>query len=133
MTVAHRFIGLSIVVALVYLAVYGLVGRVAGRHEVGRPFWGVLYYTETVLVVQIIAGIVLLFMGRRVGGSGFDLHYVYGSVFPLLVILVGRLYALRRDDRDYIPIAWAGFIGFGLTFRALQTGCGLDLACLGLG
>lgn len=124
-TTAHLYIGISIVAALLYLAVYGTVARVAGRHEVGRPFWGVLYYTETVLVIQILAGIVLLFMGRRVGGAGFDLHYVYGSVFPFAVILVGRLYALRRDDRDYVPIAWAGFIAFGLTARALMTGLGI--------
>lgn len=123
--IAHRYIGISIVVALLYLAVYGVVARIAGRHEVGRPFWGVLYYTETVLVIQIIAGTILLFMGRRVGGSGFDLHYLYGSLFPFVVILGGRLYALRRDDRDYVPIAWAGFIAFGLTTRALMTGLGI--------
>ncbi len=121
----HLYVGVSIVVGLLYLAVYGLGARIGGKHEVGRPFWGVLYYTETVLAIQILVGIALLFMGRRVGGSGFDLHYVYGSVFPFIVILVGRLYALRREDRDYIPIAWAGFIAFGLTARALMTGLGI--------
>lgn len=121
----HRFVGISIVAALLYLAVYGLGARIGAKRKVGRPFWGVLYYTETVLVIQIIVGIVLLVMGRRVGGSGFDLHYVYGSVFPFIVILVGRLYAMRREERDYIPIAWAGFVAFGLTARALMTGLGI--------
>lgn len=120
----HRYIGISIVVALLYLAVYGLIARIARREEVGRPFWGVLYYTETVLVIQIVVGIVLLVMGRRIG-RGFDLHYLYGSVFPFLVLLGGRLYSLRRESRDYVPIALGGFIAFGLTSRALMTGLGI--------
>ncbi|MBW3560930.1 MAG: hypothetical protein KY437_00365 [Actinobacteria bacterium] len=121
----HRYIGLSIVVALLYLALYGLIARIARREEVGRPFWGVLYYTETVLVVQIVVGVVLLLMGRRVGGSGFHLHYLYGSVFPFVVLLGGRLYSMRREHHDYVPIALGGFIAFGLTSRALMTGLGI--------
>lgn len=129
-TVIHRYVGLSIVIGLVYLAMYGVGARLLRREAVGRPFWAVLYYTETVLVIQVVVGIVLLLLGRRTGAGGFDLHYIYGSVFPVLVLLGGRLYSLRRETRDYVPIAWAGFIAFGLTFRALQTACGIDLGCL---
>ncbi len=128
MSVAHRYIGWSIVVAFALIAVYGLVGRVLRRPELGRPFWGLVYYTESVLVVQVVIGVVLLFLGRRVG-TGFDLHYLYGSVFPLIAAIGGRIYNLRWEEAErehpYVPIAFGALIAFGLTTRALMTGLGL--------
>jgi heme/copper-type cytochrome/quinol oxidase subunit 4 len=126
-TTLHLYIGWSIVIGFIVLAVYGLVARLAKRDEVGRPFWGLLYYTETVLVIQIVVGLILLFMGRRVG-TGFDLHYFYGSLFPLIAVIVGRLYTIRRENDEraypYVPIALAAFVAFGLTSQALMTGLG---------
>jgi hypothetical protein len=126
-TVVHLYIGWSIVIGFLILAVYGLVARLLKREHVGRPFWGLLYYTETVLVIQLVVGIVLLLMDRRIG-TGFDLHYFYGSLFPIVTVIVGRLYTLRREQADrphaYVPIALAAFVAFGLTLQALGTGLG---------
>lgn len=124
LTAIHLYIGWSIVIGFAFLAVYGLVARLAKRPRVGRPFWGVQYYTETVLVIQIVSGIVLLLMGLRVG-VGLDRHYFYGSLFPLIVIIVGRLYTLRREDQEqaypYAPLSLADFVCFALTAQALHT------------
>jgi hypothetical protein len=127
MSTIHLYIGWTIVVAFLVIALYGLVARVMRRREVGRVFWGLQYYTETVLVIQVVVGVVLLLMGRRVG-SGFDMHYMYGAVFPLITVIVGRIYTIRREKEDrsyaYAPVALAGFIAFGLTLQALGTGLG---------
>lgn len=123
----HRWIGISIVGAFAAIWVYAAIARTFRRRQVGRAFWGLLYYSETVLVVQIVVGIVLLIMGHRIPTAGFQwLHYIYGSVFPLLAVIVGRLYSLRRGDADrpyeYVPIGYGAFVAFGLTARALMTG-----------
>lgn len=129
MSAVHRYIGWSLVIALALLALYTLVARIARRDDPGVAFWGLLYYTETVLVIQIVVGIVLLLSGRRVGSSGFHLHYVYGSLFPLIALIGGRLFTMRREDAEerhhYVPIGFGAFIAFGLTTRALMTGLGL--------
>lgn len=121
----HTIVGFSIVIAFALLTVYGTGARLVRRTSLGRLFWGLLYYSETVLVIQIVLGVVLLLLGRRIGAGGFDLHYVYGSVFPLIVLVAGRLYALRRDEYDYVPITFGAFVSFGLTARALMTGLGI--------
>ncbi len=50
---------------------------------------------------------------------------MYGSIFPLIVLVAGRLYSLRRDEYDYVPVAVGAIVAFGLTLRALQTGLGI--------
>ncbi|MFN2556496.1 MAG: hypothetical protein ABR592_06400 [Nitriliruptorales bacterium] len=122
MDTVHFYVGASLVVAFLVLAVYGGLARLFRRRGLGKLFWGVLYYTETVLVVQIGLGILLLVTGNRVGDW---LHYVYGSLFPLIAVVAGRLYALRREDYDYVPIALGAFVAFGLTIRAFMTGLGI--------
>ncbi|MGH3442533.1 MAG: hypothetical protein ACRDUY_10945 [Nitriliruptorales bacterium] len=121
----HGYVGWSIVIAFALLTVYGTTARLTRRESLGRPFWGLLYYSETVLVIQVVLGVVLLLLGRRIGAGGFHLHYVYGSVFPLIVLVAGRLYALRREVYDYVPITFGAFVNFGLTARALMTGLGI--------
>ncbi|MDQ3931816.1 MAG: hypothetical protein M3252_03125 [Actinomycetota bacterium] len=118
----HFYLGASIVVAFLVISAYGGLARLFRRPGLGRLFWGLLYYSETALVVQIVLGILLLLGGNRVGDL---LHYVYGSLFPLIALVVGRLYALRREDYDYVPIAFATFVAFGLTTRAFMTGIGV--------
>ena len=118
MNTAHLFLGWAVVVSFLVLAVYGLVARLSKREKVGRPFWGLLLYLENALVLQLIVGIVLLVMG----GRRHWLHYVYGAAFPAIVVVTGRLLSMRRETRDYVPIAWAAFVAFGLTTRALMTG-----------
>lgn len=124
----HRWIGEAIVAALVVIVLWGLVLRVLSREEAPRLFWGLQHYTENVLVLQVVLGLVLLLTGRRVvGGPLIWLHYLYGSLFPLIAIVGGRIAALRRDEREYVGLTWGAFFAFGLTLRALMTGLGIGV------
>jgi hypothetical protein len=135
-TTFHRYLGVVIVGLFVVLFLWGLTLRALRRTEAPAAMWAVQHWTENLLAVQVVTGLVLLVIGRRVVGDALIwLHYLYGSVFPLLAIIGGRIASLRREDREYLSLAWGAFFAFGLTLRALQTGCGgtvTDLAgCLG--
>jgi hypothetical protein len=129
----HRYIGFALVTAFIVLAAWGGMMRLFGRPEAPRGYWGLQHYTENFLVLQSIIGVVFLIMGRRVvGGDLVFLHYFYGSLFPLIALVGGRIAALRREEHEYVGLAWGGFIAFGLSARALMTGCGggVSLTCL---
>jgi hypothetical protein len=125
-TTFHRYLGTIIVLLFVVIMVWGLVLRLAGRTEAPNAIWGVQHWTENLLVVQTLLGIVLLVMGRRVITADplAWLHYLYGSLFPLVAVIGGRLAAIRRETREYVGLAWGAFFAFALTFRAIQTACG---------
>ncbi len=136
MTIFHRYLGAVIVVLFLVLFVWGLVLRIARRDDAPAEIWAVQHWTENLLVVQTVAGIVLLLMGRRVVADHDPviwLHYFYGSLFPLIAVVGGRIAGLRRERREYLGITWGAFFALGLTLRALQTGCvrfGEDLGAL---
>lgn len=124
----HRYIGEAIVAALAIIFLWGLVLRIMRRAEAPRALWAVQHYTENVLVLQVVLGLILLVAGRRVvGGPLIWLHYLYGSLFPLIAIVGGRIAALRREEREYVGLTWGAFFAFGLTLRALMTGLGIGV------
>ena len=136
MNLLHRYLGAAIVALFLVIMVVGVLLRLTGRRDTPTPLWAVQHWTENLLVVQTVTGVVLLFMGRRVVGEPLVwLHYFYGSLFPLIAIVAGRIAALRREVREYVGLAWGAFFALALTLRALQTACGNtfdDLArCLG--
>lgn len=126
MTTFHRYLGTIIVLLFVALMLWGLVLRLLGRTETPNAMWGAQHWTENLLVVQTVFGIVLLIMGRRVVTADplAWLHYLYGSLFPLVAVVGGRLAAIRRETREYVGLAWGAFFAFALTLRAIQTACG---------
>lgn len=133
MTTIHAWLGAALVAAFAVLTVGGLVLRLAGRAEAPTVFWGLQHWTENLLLLQTVVGVVFLLLGRRVTGIDLAfLHYFYGSLFPLVAMVGGRIAAMRRDHRDYVGLTWGAFFAFGLTLRALQTGCAgvLTLVCL---
>ncbi|MDP9022320.1 MAG: hypothetical protein M3N57_06400 [Actinomycetota bacterium] len=136
MVTAHRYLAISIIAAFLVVAVYGGLARLLRRPQVGRPFWGLQYYTETVLLVQVVVGVVLLVIGHRVPSGSLNwLHYFYGSLFPLIAVVAGRIGAIRREGAgfDYAPVALGAAVAFGLTLRAAMTGCAdSPFVCLGL-
>ncbi len=137
MTLFHRYLGALIVVLFLATMLWATVLRVMGRTETPTSLWALQHWTENLLILQIVSGIVLLVIGRRVVGPGdVWLHYLYGSVFPLVAIVGGRIAGLRRETREYVGLAWGSFFALGLTLRALQTACGdsfTELArCVGL-
>ncbi len=129
----HGWLGAAIVLAFLVIALWGLGLRLAGRDEAPTAFRALEYWTENLLAVQTVIGVVFLLLGRRVIGDDLVfLHYFYGSLFPLIAVVAGRIAALRREDHRYVGMAWGAFFAFGLTTRALMTGCGgvISLTCL---
>lgn len=129
----HGWLGAAIVLAFLVIALWGLGLRLAGRDEAPTAFRAVEYWTENLLAVQTVIGVAFLLLGRRVIGDDLVfLHYFYGSLFPLIAVVAGRIAALRRENHGYVGMAWGAFFAFGLTTRALMTGCGgvISLTCL---
>jgi heme A synthase len=124
----HRYVGYSIPTAFLILAVWALVAFVRNKNP-GGPFWTLLAAIQVVLAVQVVIGAILFLMGERPESNGPQwLHYVYGGVFPGALLVFAHRWA--RGDR-FKEIPWAvfgivAFVCFGLTFRAVQTGLGID-------
>jgi hypothetical protein len=118
MRLLHAGLGWSIVAAFGVIWVWGL-GVWIVRRGPGRYFcWMVAYVQATTLIQAVVGGILLV-----AGGRASALHYVYGAVFPVLVLLTAHV--LARDafaHRPWAPFALAAFFSFGLTLRALMTG-----------
>ena len=116
--------------------VWGLIAWIR-RKPPGEPFWRWVAVAQVVAGFQAVLGIVLLLLGRRVvtGGELSNvLHYIYG-LLPLLLFVFAHVVARAgnasiigfpegRKMAPWVPFAWASFICFGLTFRALMTGLG---------
>jgi hypothetical protein len=128
MTVFHRWLGTVIVLLFVVTMVWSLVLWSMRRDETPTGMRAMQHWTENLLVIQTIGGIILLGLGRRVvGPADAWLHMFYGSLFPLVAVVGGRLAALRREKRQNVDLAWGAFIAFALTLRAVQTACGAAL------
>jgi hypothetical protein len=60
------------------------------------------------------------------GGREPLLHYLYGAVFPALVLVVCHVFTRGLEKPPYhLFFTWGAFFVFGLTARALMTGLGL--------
>jgi hypothetical protein len=117
----HRYVGYVVVGIFSIGWIFGLVLWVSKR-EAGDWFWRWLVAAQVIAVLQAIAGVVLLLLGRR---PTTWLHLVYG-LGPLVILAIAHV--LARDEnfrrRPWVPFAVASFICFGLSLRALTTGLG---------
>ena len=102
--------------------VAGTVERVE-KGDAFRLFGGQADFWLMFVVSSCGAGIILLAI------YGFSarpwLHYLYGSVFPITVLVVAHVVARGLERDQWVPFAWAAFFCFGLTLRALFTGLGI--------
>jgi hypothetical protein len=118
----HRYAGYLVVGLFAIGWLFGLALWIA-RRQAGSWFWRWLVAAQVVAIVQALIGLVLVVMGRDVTTW---LHYVYGFG-PLAIFAIGHL--LAREEpfaaRPWTPFAFAAFISFGLSLRALTTGLGL--------
>jgi hypothetical protein len=131
-TLIHRWLGTIIVLMFVATMLWAIVLLIGRRDDTPTSMLALQHWTENLLILQTIGGVVLLLIGRRVvGPPDAWLHSLYGSLFPLIAVVGGRLAALRRERRQYVGLAWGAFFAFGLTLRAVQTACGVALADLG--
>jgi Na+-driven multidrug efflux pump len=108
-----------ILLALFVLFGWGIASRIR-RHEPGESFWRLVAVVQVTLGIQVIAGLILLALGH----TRPLLHYGYGSVFPVVVLVIAHILARELERDQYLVFAIAAFICFGLTLRALETGCG---------
>lgn len=118
MRLLHTVVGWSIVGAFGVLWLWGL-GAWILRRGPGRYFWWIVAYVQATVLIQALVGLILVLAGGRAA----LLHYVYGAVFPILVLLTSHV--LARDafvHRPWAPFALAAFFCFGLTLRAVMTG-----------
>jgi len=130
-TAFHRVLGTVIVTLFVVIIAWALVLAVRRRDDTPAGMRALQHWTENLLLLQTVGGVLLLVLGRRVvGPADAWLHSFYGSLFPLIAMVGGRLAALRRERRGYVGLAWGAFFAFGLTLRAVQTSCGVALADL---
>jgi hypothetical protein len=119
---AHLGIGSAVVAGWLVMFLFGLAAWVL-RREPNRLFWRLLAALQALLGLQLIAGLILLGMGRRAG----LLHYLYGVVFPAIVLVVAHVLGrgMANEEDIWKIFAVASFVIFGLTLRALTTGLGL--------
>ena len=135
MTALHRVIGFAVVAVFAFGWIWGLGARLT-RRDPGDVFWTWLAIAQVVAGIQAVIGSILLLLGHRLEADdvlGGTLHYVYGYL-PLLLFVFAHVVARAGDARaigidspvrPWVPFAWASFISFGLTLRALMTGLGL--------
>ena len=136
MSAIHGVIGFGVVALFAVGWLWGLGAKVIRRGP-GDLFWRWLTVAQLVAGVQALVGIWMLVLGRRVVDTGLlggVRHYVYG-LLPLLLFVFAHVVARagnasiigfdeRRKIAPWVPFAWASFICFGLTSRALMTGLG---------
>lgn len=91
------------------------------RREPGRWFWALLAVLQVLLIVQLVAGVVLLAAGHR---PDTWRHYVYGVFGPAVVLVVAHVLGrdMANEEDTWKVFAVAGFVVFGLTGMALATG-----------
>jgi hypothetical protein len=121
MRTLHLVVGWSIVGSFALLALWGLATWIIKRGP-GRSFWWLVATVQVAVIAQFVAGVILLVLG----GRRPLLHYAYGVVFPVMLLLFAHWTAREVvPERPWAPFAVASAIAFGLTYRALQTGLGI--------
>lgn len=122
MTEIHRAVGFVVVGIFTIGWLLGLILWIA-RRDAGEWFWRWLVTAQVVAILQALLGLILLLLGER---PPTWLHYVYGFG-PLVIFAIGHLLAREEAFRSkpWAPFAFASFISFGLSLRALMTGLGI--------
>jgi hypothetical protein len=121
----HRVTAYAIVAGWALLALWALVSFVRNKAP-GGGFWNLLAALQFLVGAQIVVGVVLFAGGSRPPTPGVSwLHYAYGGLFPLAVLVLAHRWARRNESVSWMIFGVAGAVIFGLTLRALQTGLGI--------
>ena len=120
----HRLVAYCVPAGFALLTLGALYTYLRNR-EAGDWYWRLLATVQVILGLQVIVGVILFAMGNRAVGEGPDwLHYVYGGLFPLAVLVVAHRFCAKHPGVEVVVFGVASLVAFGLTFRALQTGLG---------
>lgn len=96
------------------------------KYEETPTFWRFVSLAQILLVAQLVAGLVLLVLGKRPGpdddGGTLAFHLAYGVLFPVITLIVGHRVAGQGRYRPHSVFAVVGLVIFGLTARAWMTG-----------
>jgi hypothetical protein len=121
MTGIHHYIAYLVPAGFLLISLWALVAFIRNRTP-GESFWRLIAATQIVLGIQIIVGGILFLIGNRPTTDGPEwLHYTYGGLFPLFMLVIAHRYGRRTEGIAWIVFGIVAFITFGLTFRALQT------------
>jgi hypothetical protein len=122
----HRYIAYAVPAGWALLALWTLLSFIRNKPP-GERFWNLLGVLQGVLVIQALVGAILFLSGARPTSNGPSwLHYVYGVLFPVAVLVGAHRFARKQQGISWIVFGIASVVIFGLTFRALQTGLGID-------
>jgi purine-cytosine permease-like protein len=124
-TDVHRLIGYSISAAFLLLALWTLLAFIRNKHP-GPWFWNCLGVVQAVLVLQVLVGGILFLVGERAPSAGDPpwLHYVYGGLFPVFVLVVAHRFARKYDEIPWVIFGIACLVCSASTFRAMQSALG---------
>lgn len=126
LTGIHGYVlGFALIGLWAVVCVWALVARFAAKGET-PAFWRVVSAAQILLVVQLLAGLVLLGTGRRPGpdddGATLAFHLAYGVLFPAVTLMVGHKVARDGKYRAHSVFAVVGLVIFGLSTRAWMVG-----------
>jgi len=83
-TEVHVATGIALLATNLLAGVWGGIAWI--RHEPTVGFWYALRIAQALVVLQVMLGLVLTFLGER----AVDLHYLYGAL-PLLISFLAEL------------------------------------------
>lgn len=125
-TLLHNWAGYAIVGSWAIVGGWALALRFLPYDET-PTFWRAVSVAQILLFVQLLAGLVLLLLGRLPAGQNwFDniFHVLYGIVFPLVVLFFAHKWSREGRYDPHTAFAVTGLVLFGLTARAWMTGAG---------
>jgi hypothetical protein len=118
METVHLILGVTVLATNAVAGAWGGVAWLRRRPSVG--FWYLLRAAQAAVVLQVMAGTILLLLGHQ---APDDLHYIYG-VLPLLVTLLAeaaRSGAAERElaglDFESLPKERQRLIALGIVRR----------------
>ena len=124
MVTVHRFIAYTVPAGFLLLALATEFGLIRNKGP-GEWVWNLLAGLQVVLGVEVLVGGILFLIGNRPETSGTEwLHYAYGGLFPVALLLLAHRLGKRYKEISWVIFGVISLVCFGLTFRALQTGLG---------
>ncbi len=90
----HLAIGIAVLITNLVAGAWGGVAWL--QHRPSVAFWYLLRTAQFTVVAQVVAGAILLMLGREAGDG---LHYLYG-LLPLLVTLLAEAARAGAAERE---------------------------------